>query len=423
MKKHNILIIGGYDPTGGAGVIADAKTAKILGVNPLTITTSIIPQNNRAVYDKMDIPKKIIEEQLEAIFEDFDVSVVKTGVLNKDAIDLILKYKRHYDFKIVCDPVLKSTTNYKFVDEDLLRRYIDLFNESYLITPNEEEFNTIINFIEKNNLWGNIDKNPYILITGIDDKLTTLKDKGIIETIKGKKIDKEVHGTGCVFSSAIASFLCKGEGLREAIKKGKDVVLASVIYATKTKYNYNSNPTYINKEKVIKNLSYALYLLKKIEFSLIPEVGSNIAESLLLPNSFKDVAALTGRIIKNKLGGFYIVGDVEFGASEHIAKIILTAKNYNPQIRACMNIRYEEDLIDALSEKFSISSFDRKLEPPNVSTMEWGTKYACEKFGGVPDIIYDKGGDGKEPMIRVLGVNTIEVVKKVVEIQKIYDHI
>jgi hydroxymethylpyrimidine/phosphomethylpyrimidine kinase len=417
----NILIIGGYDPTGGAGVIADAKTAKVLGVNPLTITTSIIPQNNRAVYDKMNIPKKIIEEQLEAIFEDFDISVVKTGVLNKDAIDLILKYKRHYDFKIVCDPVLKSTTNYKFVDEDLLRRYIDLFNESYLITPNEEEFNTIINFIEKNNLWGNIDKNPHVLITGINDKLTTLKDKGIIETIKGKKIDKEVHGTGCVFSSAIASFLCRGEGLREAIKKAKDVVLTSVVYATKTKYGYNSNPTYINKEKVIKNLSYALYLLKKIDFNLIPEVGSNIAESLLLPNSFKDVAALTGRITKNKLGGFYIVGDVEFGASEHIAKIILAAKNYNPQIRACMNIRYEEDLINTLSKKFSISSFDRKLEPPNVSTMEWGTKYACEKFGGVPDIIYDKGGDGKEPMIRVLGVDAIDVVKKVAEIQRIYN--
>ncbi|AEF96372.1 thiamine-phosphate synthase family protein [Methanotorris igneus] len=421
MEKHNILIIGGYDPTGGAGVIADAKTAKVLGVNPLTITTSIIPQNNKAVYNKVDIPKKVIKEQLDAIFEDFDVSIVKTGVLNEDAINLILKYKKDYDFKIVCDPVLKSTTNYEFVDENLLEKHVDLFNECYLITPNEEEFNTIINFIEKNNLWKKFDKNPYVLVTGTNDKLITLKDKNVIETIKGKKIDKEVHGTGCVFSSAIASFLCRGEELIDAIKKAKDIVLASVVYATKTKYGYNSNPTYINKEKVIKNLSYALYLLKKINFSLIPEVGSNIAESLLLPNSFKDVAALTGRIIKNKLGGFYIVGDIEFGASEHIAKIILAAKNYDPQIRACMNIRYDEDLIDVLSEKFSISSFDRKLEPPNVSTMEWGTKYACEKFGGVPDIIYDKGGDGKEPMIRVLGVDAIDVVKKVAEIQRIYD--
>lgn len=172
---------------------------------------------------------------------------------------------------------------------------------------------------------------------------------------------------------------------------------------------------------MIKNLSYAIYLLKKMNFTLIPEVGSNIAESLPFPKDFKDVAALTGRIIKNKLGGFYIVGDIEFGASEHIAKIILSASKFNPEIRACMNIKYDGGLIKLLKDKFAVSSFDRKEEPPNVSTMEWGTKIACEKFGGVPDIIYDRGGEGKEPMIRVLGRDAIEVVKKVEVIQKIYN--
>lgn len=412
-----VLVIGGYDPTSGAGISADVKTAHTLGVYCPTITTSIIPQNNKMVYEKFDLPVENIKNQFKAVFEEFDIKYIKTGVLTKPAIDILLKYTNKYDLKIICDPVLASTTKFSFVDEDLMKKYIKLFNRSFLITPNKEEFKKILNFAKNNNL--EIRDDLYILVTGIDDVL--MKNSKIINTFKGFKVDREVHGTGCVYSTAITAFLSKGYDLEDAIKEAKRFVLSSVIYAKKTKFGYNSNPTYINKEKVIKNLSYALYLLKKMDFTLIPEVGSNIAESLPFPRDFKDVAALTGRIIKNKLGGFYIVGDVEFGASEHIAKIILSASKFNPEVRACMNIKYDEELIKMLKDKFTSSSFDRKEEPPNVSTMEWGTKFACEKFGGVPDIIYDKGGEGKEPMIRVLGKNAIEVVKKVEVIQKLYD--
>ncbi|AIJ06407.1 hypothetical protein JH146_1565 [Methanocaldococcus bathoardescens] len=412
-----ILAVGGYDPTSGAGISADVKTAHTLGVYCPTITTSIIPQNNKMVYEKFDLPEENIKKQFKAIFEEFDIEYVKTGVLTKPAIDILLKYIDRYDLRVICDPVLASTTKFSFVDEELMEKYAELFNKSFLITPNREEYEKIIDFVKNNNL--KIKDDLYILVTGIDDILK--RGSVNINTFKGFKVEREVHGTGCVYSTAITAFLSKGYDLEDAIKEAKRFVLSSVIYAKKTKFGYNSNPKYINKEKVIKNLSYAVYLLKKMNFTLIPEVGSNIAESLPFPKDFKDVAALTGRIIKNKLGSFYIVGDIEFGASEHIAKIILSANKFNPEIRACMNIKYEDELIKMLKDKFTVSSFDRKEEPPNVSTMEWGTKFACEKFGGVPDIIYDRGGEGKEPMIRVLGRDAVEVVKKVEVIQKIYN--
>ena len=378
MEQLNVLSIGGYDPTGGAGIVADAKTIKTLDCNPLTVATSIIPQNNLKVYNKIDLPKEEIENQMESIFEDFDISIVKTGVLNNDTIDLILKYQKEYNFKIICDPVLKSTTGYDFVDDKLISKYFELFKKSYIITPNKDEYDIIKSF--KNDL-----KNNYMLITGIDDKL--LFNNKELRIFKGKKLNKEVHGTGCVFSSAIASFIAKGYDIVHAIGEAKKVVLCSVIYAQKTKYGYNSNPTYINKESVIKNLNYAIYLLKKMDFEdFVPEVGSNIAEGLILPKSYKDIASLTGRIIKNKLGGtvnngikserFYVVGNIEFGASEHIAKIILAASSYDPRIRSCMNIKYSEKLIDVLENGdggFTSSSFDRRDEPPNVSSMECGT--------------------------------------------------
>ncbi|XRO75859.1 thiamine-phosphate synthase family protein [Methanocaldococcus sp. 28A] len=414
-----ILAIGGYDPTGGAGISADIKTSHELGVYCPTITTSIIPQNNKMVYEKFDLPEKNIEKQFKAIFDEFDVEYVKTGVLTQPAIDVLLKYIDKYNLKVICDPVLASTTKFSFVDEELMKKYVKLFNKSFLITPNREEYKKIVDFVKNNNL--KIKDDLYILITGIDDILKTGSET--VNTFKGHKVEREVHGTGCVYSTAITAFLSKGYVLEDAIREAKRFVLSSIIYAKKTKFGYNSNPTYINREKVIKNLSYAIYLLKKMDFTLIPEVGSNIAESLPFPRDFNDVAALTGRIIKNKLGGFYIVGDIEFGASEHIAKIILSANKFNPEIRACMNIKYDDELIKMLKDKFTISSFDRKEEPPNVSTMEWGTKFACEKFGRVPDIIYDRGGEGKEPMIRVLGRDTIEVIKKVEVILRIYNSI
>ncbi|WP_456415980.1 bifunctional hydroxymethylpyrimidine kinase/phosphomethylpyrimidine kinase [Methanocaldococcus sp.] len=418
-----ILSVGGYDPTGGAGISADIKTSQTLGVYCPSIITSIIPQTNKEVYEKYDLPKEDIKNQFKSVFEEFEIEYVKTGVLTSQSIDILLKYIDKYDLKVICDPVLASTTKYNFVDEKLMEKYIELFNKSYLITPNREEYNKIMEFVKNKNY--HLKKDLYILITGIDDILK--RNFTTIKIFKGFKINKEVHGTGCVYSTAITAFLSKGYKLEDAIKEAKNFILSSIIYAKKTKYGYNSNPTYINKETVIKNLSYAIYLLKKINFTLIPEVGSNIAESLPLPKDFNDIASLTGRIIKNKLGGFYVVGDIEFGASEHIAKIILSASKFNPKIRSCMNIKYDEDLINILNEKFKdkfiISSFDRSEEPPNVSTMEWGTTIACKKIGKVPDIIYDKGGLGKEPMIRVLGKDSIDVVKKVEFIQKIYNSI
>jgi hydroxymethylpyrimidine/phosphomethylpyrimidine kinase len=60
-----------------------------------------------------------------------------------------------------------------------------------------------------------------------------------------------------------------------------------------------------------------------------------------------------------------------------------------------------------------VASFDRKKEPEGVRTMEWGTTMVIKKAGKVPDVIFDKGGIGKEPMIRVLGHNPLEVLEKI----------
>jgi hydroxymethylpyrimidine/phosphomethylpyrimidine kinase len=66
----------------------------------------------------------------------------------------------------------------------------------------------------------------------------------------------------------------------------------------------------------------------------------------------------------------------------------------------------------------TISSFNRESEPKETSSMEWGTEFAIKEFGKVPDIIYDEGGTGKEPMIRILGKDPGDVLGK---LRKIVD--
>ena len=112
---------------------------------------------------------------------------------------------------------------------------------------------------------------------------------------------------------------------------------------------------------------------------------------------------------------------MEFGVSNAISNIVITANHYNPRIRSAIIIKYYEDIIEILKSKkyeFTLSSFEgEKIKEPS-KVMELGTKLACEKFGGVPDIIY--GDPEREPIMIVLGENALEVVKKVKKIIDIY---
>ena len=83
-----------------------------------------------------------------------------------------------------------------------------------------------------------------------------------------------------------------------------------------------------------------------------------------------------------------------------------------------MNIKYSPDLIEKIREKnLTAYSFSREEEPADAkSTMEWGTAYVIQKHGRIPDVIWDEGAVGKEPMIRILAKNPEVVVEKLRQI-------
>ncbi len=139
---------------------------------------------------------------------------------------------------------------------------------------------------------------------------------------------------------------------------------------------------------------------------------------MALPGASKksDVVGLSGRIVK--AGDRAVVtGLPELGGSGHVANVVLAAVQHDPGIRSAMNVRFSEDNLAACRRLgWSIGTFDRRREPRGVSTMEWGTDFAIRKIGKVPDAVYDRGGVGKEPMIRLLGRTPREVAAKALKL-------
>ena len=97
---------------------------------------------------------------------------------------------------------------------------------------------------------------------------------------------------------------------------------------------------------------------------------------------------------------------------------------YSKDLRSAMNIRYSPQVIrKCRSLKFKIGTFDRKDEPKNIkrkegATLSWGIEKLLSKKKSIPDIIYDLGDKGKEPMVRVIGKNPLDVAHKVLKIAK-----
>jgi hydroxymethylpyrimidine/phosphomethylpyrimidine kinase len=169
---------------------------------------------------------------------------------------------------------------------------------------------------------------------------------------------------------------------------------------------------------VLRNLKEAVLILEKSpDFQkYIPEDGCNIGMAIPGAHNLEEVAAVEGRIVRYRERAVH-VGCVEFGASRHIARIILSALRYNPKIRAAINVRYSESNISLCRKAgLSLYSFNRAEEQENCTNMSWGTPKAVKAQRSIQKVVYDTGDLGKEPMIHLLGTNAVEIAKLVVEL-------
>jgi predicted fused transcriptional regulator/phosphomethylpyrimidine kinase len=126
--------------------------------------------------------------------------------------------------------------------------------------------------------------------------------------------------------------------------------------------------------------------------------------------SEQDVAAVDGRIVRTKEG--ITAGCVGFGVSDHVARLILAMMELEGARRSAMNVKYSPKIVERCETLgMRVASFDRAKEPADVKTMDWGVQEASREF--VPEVIFDLGAVGKEPMVRIFGNTAMEVAEKV----------
>ncbi|HEY6586322.1 MAG TPA: bifunctional hydroxymethylpyrimidine kinase/phosphomethylpyrimidine kinase [Candidatus Methanoperedens sp.] len=428
------MTIAGVDSGGGAGIAADLKTFAAFGVHGTCIITSVTAQNTLGVLNSFDIPAGFIEEQFDAVVSDIKINCAKTGMLSSpEIVRVAARLVKKEKLPLVIDPVMAAEAGGTLLKSEAVQVLIeDLLPLSVVVTPNVSEAQRLsgmkIRDISDARKAAKIISElgaKSVIVTGGHLKGTDiLYSNGEFTQIKGKLIKGGTHGSGCTHSAVITAQLSKGATLIEAAHSAKEFVEQAITLS----FKIGKGAAPVNqighmladaqRFSVIRNIEQALDLITNSQgFSdMIPEVGCNIAMGIPDAYSVSDVAAVSGRIVRLK-NEPHAVGCIAFGASSHIARIVLTAMHYNDLMRASMNIRYSEEALFACKDLgFSITSFRREDEPEGVSTMEWGVSDAINRVGKVPDVIYDKGGVGKEAMIRLLGRDAMEVAGKATKI-------
>ncbi|MFX1366867.1 MAG: thiamine-phosphate synthase family protein [Promethearchaeota archaeon] len=181
------------------------------------------------------------------------------------------------------------------------------------------------------------------------------------------------------------------------------------------------------KQNIINQIRKIYSLISKDkDFSkLIPEVRMNISGSLSNAKEKSEIAAIEGRI--TIINGFpKASGEIKFGVSDHTARLILTAKEFDSSINFVINLKYIPKLIELIKKdtKLELQEIIREHQPENVkkkeySTMQWLIKESVKKKGKIPDIIWDKGAIGKEPMMRIFAKNSDNLIRKLEQIIKL----
>jgi hydroxymethylpyrimidine/phosphomethylpyrimidine kinase len=144
----------------------------------------------------------------------------------------------------------------------------------------------------------------------------------------------------------------------------------------------------------------------------------NISGALHNATKKQQVAAIEGRI--TIIDGYpFALGDIKFGVSDHTARLILAAKKFDPSINFVMNLKYNPQWISKLKKKSSLQLVEikreeqpKKIKNKEFSTMQWLINDVIKKNGKIPDIIWDKGSIGKEPIIRLFGKNSKDIINK-----------
>lgn len=240
MRK--VLSIAGSDCSGGAGVQADLKTFAAHGVYGMSVIVSVVAENTARVIDSYDVPPEAIRQQMNAVFEDIPPDAVKIGMLPTPACmeAVAEELKKHRPEHVVVDPVMVAKNGCPLMKPDAAGTFARLILPfADVLTPNLPEAKTLTGVSVRSvpDMQRAAEKlcsmgAKSVVVKGghfSGDALDVLYDGEKFYRFTARRVPtKNTHGTGCTFSSAIASNLALGYALPEAVERAKHYVTVAI---------------------------------------------------------------------------------------------------------------------------------------------------------------------------------------------------
>jgi len=422
-----VLTVAGSDSGGGAGIQADLKTIEACGGFGTSAVTSVTAQHTRGVESTHVLPAGEIDAQCEAVFDDFTVGAVKTGMLaTREVVDLVTRHVRERSIPTVVDPVMVAASGDQLLDAGAEDAYEALTGEATLVTPNADEAE-ILTGVAVTDQERAAEAGERLVGMGAgaalvkgghvpgDEVVDVLVTADRVRTITHPRVDTEAtHGSGCTLSAAIATRLAHGDDLGTAVQSGVELLGRAVRYGL----DVGQGPGAVHHMVAVRDRADRQPTAERVEgvvqrfvredvSALVPEVGMNVVCATAAAERPDDCAAVEGRITRT-LSGVSPNRGVRFGASSHVARFLLAAREFDPALRAAVNCRFDDDVERALGTMdWTVLEYDRGEEPGEVkaregSTMQWGARQAFEAAEGAPVAVVDRGDVGKEAIVKLL---------------------
>jgi hydroxymethylpyrimidine/phosphomethylpyrimidine kinase len=270
------MTIAGWDGSGGAGVQADIKTISALGCYATSVLTALPVQNTCGVRSIHSIPVEVVAEQMRVVLDDIPPAAIKIGMVHSVAlVETIVSVLAEYGAagtdsgrRIVFDPVMVATSGDKLIENETVATIVErLFPLADIITPNldEAEVLTGMRIASVDDMYRAGEK---IMTLGCrslllkgghlpSPRLTSLffaPDGSVTEHHSEKYDTRNTHGSGCTLSSAVASYLARGEALGDAVRMAQDWVGCAILHAADVRTGRGNGPLnhFWAPEKMIK---------------------------------------------------------------------------------------------------------------------------------------------------------------------------
>ncbi len=238
-----ILAFGGFDPTGGAGILMDARAVHAAGAYAAAVPSCLAVQTTVSIDRIVPIPREALDRSLACAAESFRLRAVKIGMIGtRAAAEAILAFvAANPGLPVVVDPVLRSSAGVPLMARAALPAYRRLLCHAAVVTPNLPEADKILDRTADSFRDAVTAARDIAAATGAAVVLKgghfpwpgkrgtdILFDAGRVTLLAATPFPRgrDPHGTGCALAAAIAARIALGDPFIEAVRRAKTLLSA-----------------------------------------------------------------------------------------------------------------------------------------------------------------------------------------------------